>query len=91
MLLVKTYIGKSKISGIGLFAAEPIRKGQAIWKWGGNDMFYLYLQVDKYVDPKRKKEIMHYAYTDANCYKMCGDDAKYMNHSFTPNTESFNT
>lgn len=33
MLLVKTYIGKSAIHGLGLFAGEPIRKGKKIWRF----------------------------------------------------------
>jgi hypothetical protein len=33
MLLIKTYIGKSAIHGLGLFAGERIRKGQKIWRF----------------------------------------------------------
>lgn len=33
MLLVKTKIGPSKISGIGLFADQFIKKGTTIWKF----------------------------------------------------------
>lgn len=96
MLLVKTYIGKSEISGIGLFAAEKIKKGQVFWKY---DIIVDTLIEFKLFENKNyseikgftKKEILHFAYTDNGCYKMCGDDAKYMNHSKNPNTESFNT
>lgn len=95
MLLIKTYIGKSEIAGIGLFAAEPIKKGQAIWKWGGNDKSYSYEEFEKLKDhknwTKHTREILHFAYTDNKHYKLCGDDAKYMNHSPNPNTESCNT
>jgi len=33
MFLVKTYLDKSKIRGIGLFADEFIPKGTLIWKF----------------------------------------------------------
>ncbi len=32
MLLVKTYLDRSAIHGIGLFAGERIRKGTVIWR-----------------------------------------------------------
>lgn len=96
MLLVKTYIGKSEISGIGLFAAEPIKKGQAIWRWDekGGDWK---VSADRFKDRRfdyakeENAKILHYGYTDNGYYKVCGDDAKYMNHSPNPNTESGDT
>lgn len=33
MLLVPTYTAASAIQGVGLFAAEPIRKGTLIWRF----------------------------------------------------------
>ena len=33
MLLVKTRTGRSPIHGTGLFAAEPIAKGTAVWRF----------------------------------------------------------
>src|SRR5436190_11539229 len=38
MLLVKTYLDKSPISGIGLFAAEPIEEGTLVWKLSNLDI-----------------------------------------------------
>ena len=32
MLLVKTYLNKSKINGIGLFAKEFISRGAVVWE-----------------------------------------------------------
>ena len=32
MLLIRTYVAKSAIEGVGVFAAEPIRKGASIWR-----------------------------------------------------------
>ena len=33
MLIVKTYVGKSLIHGLGLFAAEPIARGQEVCRF----------------------------------------------------------
>ena len=41
MLLVKTYLDKSRIHGLGVFAAQPICKGAKIWRFVyGFDRFY---------------------------------------------------
>src|SRR5258708_3685748 len=32
MMLVRTYLSNSSIEGIGVFAADPIRKGDLIWR-----------------------------------------------------------
>jgi SET domain-containing protein len=33
MLLVKTYLDKSAIHGLGVFAGEVIRKGAKVWRF----------------------------------------------------------
>lgn len=33
MLLVNTYLDKSDIEGIGLFASNSIKKGDIVWKY----------------------------------------------------------
>ena len=33
MLLVKTYLDRSPIHGLGVFAAEFIRKGTRVWRF----------------------------------------------------------
>ena len=41
MLLIKAYLDKSPIHGIGVFAGETIRKDQKIWRFAyGFDRFY---------------------------------------------------
>ena len=41
MLLVKTYLDKSKVHGLGVFAGQSIRKGAKIWRFVyGFDRFY---------------------------------------------------
>jgi len=83
MLLVPTYLAPSPIHGIGLFAAEPMAAGTAVWcLHEGFDVVVdepvvaslgtiAQLQVQRYayIDPKRRIRIL------------CGDDARFFNHA----------
>lgn len=87
MLLVKVYVGKSSIHGLGVFAADPISAGTETWRFTrGFD-----LDLDpKFIEsqpPDFFKKLMHFGYIDSklNRYILCCDDARYMNHSETPN------
>ena len=87
MLLVKTKIGPSKISGIGLFANQFIPKGTPTWKFqSGFD-----LKIDKSelanLSEPAKEQFLKYAYLNpkTNKYILCFDDARFFNHSDNPN------
>ena len=90
MLIVKTQIKPSKIHGIGLFAAEFISKGTLIWKYQS----YLDQTIDdsKFkLLPKRAQEfLLKYASYNIGWggHILCGDDARFTNHSSDPNTIS---
>ena len=88
MLLVKTYVDKSKIKGLGLFAAELIPKGKKSWIFHeGYDAAYTEEELGPL--PKIAQDrIMHYCYIDRETRKivLCCDDARFMNHSDDPNT-----
>ncbi len=90
MLLVKTYLDKSKIHGIGLFADELIKKGTLIWKFvPGFDFVVNKKQIAKF--PKTTKDwILQYAYFDGDekVYSICVDNARFFNHSENSNTEN---
>lgn len=92
MLLVKTTVKPSQIHGQGLFADQNIRKGQIIWIYN--------TVIDKKISKKRfnnlplivKKFVKYWSYVnESNEYVLCGDDARYMNHSNNPNTEDVKT
>lgn len=87
MLLVKTKIAPSNIAGTGLFADEFIPKGTWIWRFKkGFD-----IRVDKNypntLEEPTKSFFMTYAYQNHKTlnYILCSDDAKFFNHSDTPN------
>lgn len=87
MLLVKTKVGDSGIHGLGLFADQFIPKDTLIWKL--NTKFDLLLtkeEIENLSEPARKI-VYHYAYFDENYdkYVLCSDDARFFNHSDSPN------
>lgn len=87
MLLVKTKLGISQIHGIGCFADEPISKGTLIWKFNA--------LVDKKFSEKElhtlptniRNSLMEYMYKENGAYILCGDNARFFNHSEDPNTD----
>jgi len=93
MLLVRTYIAKSKLHGIGLFAAEPIKNGTIVWKFiPGFDIALTIKKVNKL--PKITRDwVFHYGYLDKDTkeWVICVDDARFFNHSKNPNTTTPNT
>lgn len=89
MLTVKTYVDKSSIQGLGLFAGEFIPKGALIWLFCGElDRFFS--EESKFKLLKEEGEYLDkYAFFDkgSKLYVLCGDNARFTNHSNTPNTE----
>src|SRR5438128_5174834 len=87
MLLVETYLALSPIHGIGLFAKTRIRKDMKIWEFTPG--FDLELRVeDLAVLPiSSRQRVRDYAYFNAykRRYILCSDDARFINHSETPN------
>lgn len=86
MLLVKTYIDKSQIHGIGLFAAQEIKKGSVIWEHHLNFDIKLSEEEMESLDVVRYEFFKKYAYKEKNYYILCIDGAKYINHNSNPNT-----
>ena len=86
MLLVDTYLDKSTINGIGLFAKQTIPKGTVIWKF--HHRFDIQVHKDNlpFISPDIVKFIDTYAYVQNRVCHICLDNARFMNHSSTPNT-----
>ena len=88
MLLVKTKIGPSKISGIGCFADQFIPKGTQIWRFKkGFDIRFDENYPDLLSEPA-KSFFLKYAYQNPKTknHIFAIDDARFFNHSDTPNT-----
>jgi SET domain-containing protein len=87
MLLVKTYLDRSAIHGIGLFAAERIAKGTVVWRLSPEIDFLVAAETIAALHPASREQIEKYTYLDRVLgeYVLCGDDARFFNHSDTPN------
>lgn len=86
MLLVKTYLDKSAIHGLGVFAGEFIRKDTKIWRFvEGFDRAYSPKQFAKLPKPARDF-IRSYGYRVDGEIIFTADHDHHMNHSDRPNT-----
>lgn len=90
MLLIRTYVAQSAIEGVGVFAAEPIRKGASIWRLDPD--FDRLIPMEKYeAAPPHLKELLdRYAYPSPDrpgfmVYEV--DNGRFMNHAELPNTD----
>ncbi len=75
--------------GTGIFADEFIPEGTRIWEYHeGVDSRFDEQFLQTLPGPTRK-QMLNYAYKNprTGLYVMCGDDARFFNHSDTPNTE----
>ncbi|HWE79703.1 MAG TPA: SET domain-containing protein [Pseudolabrys sp.] len=86
MLLVKTYLDRSPIHGLGVYAAERIRKGTKIWRFvEGFDRCYTPKQFARL--PKEARDFLKsYAYRVDGEILFTVDNDHYINHSDEPNT-----
>jgi uncharacterized protein len=87
MLLVPTRLAQSPIHGFGVFAAEPITQGTPVWRFApGLDMEFAASVVDR-LPAHVRTFFSHYGYLDRNVQRiiLCFDDARFVNHSDSPN------
>lgn len=90
MLLISTYLAPSAIEGIGVFAAEPVARGNLMWN--------LNLKFDVFVHPHEMEGlpahmqdfIARYSYPHLEMPGVVivdSDNGRFMNHSLAPNTD----
>lgn len=87
MILVKTKIGPSSIHGTGLFAAELIPKGTAVWKFVPVFDHEYPKDFTALLSPVAQEQFLNYAYIskETGNYILCADDMRFINHSANPN------
>ncbi len=86
MLLVNTYLDKSAIHGLGVFAGQFIRKGTKIWRFvEGFDRFYSPKQFARLPKPARDFIKFHGYRVDGEIL-LTVDHDRHMNHADEPNT-----
>jgi SET domain-containing protein len=90
MMLVSTYLSNSKIEGVGIFAAEPIKAGEVIWRLEPKfDVFFTEAEIDD-LPPHMQDFIERYTYPHIRMPGVLileADNGRFMNHSETPNTD----
>src|SRR6185295_2997763 len=86
MLLVKTYLGKSRIHGLGVFAGQSIRKNAKIWRFVyGFDRYFTRKRLAKL--PKAARDYIRlHGYQWKTEILLSMDYDTFMNHSEKPNT-----
>lgn len=90
MLLVETYLDKSPIQGIGLFARHPIARGTALWRLDERFDRLIPVEVWEAQEGAVKSYLDRYCYPrrkDPRFIVFEADDAHYMNHADDPNTD----
>ena len=84
MLKINTYLDRSKLSGVGLFAAEDIQRNRIIWEF--NPAVDLVFTTDRWeslltgVAAPSRDALRRYSYKSNNLLYLCTDNAQFMNH-----------
>ncbi|HXI87270.1 MAG TPA: SET domain-containing protein-lysine N-methyltransferase, partial [Parvularculaceae bacterium] len=90
MLLVSTYIAPSEIEGVGVFAAEPIKKGARLSRFEPEFDRLVPRSVYETAPPHLRRLLDRYSFphpdnADLLVYEV--DNSRFMNHSENPNTD----
>lgn len=86
MLMIETYIGPSRIEGLGLFARNGVPAGTLVWTFQENfDHRYSHATFDEMPENARTF-LIRYGFLDGNTFVLAGDHDRFTNHSATPNT-----
>jgi SET domain-containing protein len=87
MLIVRTRLDISQIHGIGLFADQFITRDTIIWRF--DPIFDIRFRDEDLEDVsvEAREQILKYSYreTSSRLFVLCGDDARFFNHSDAPN------
>ena len=88
MLNVKTYLDRSPIHGICLFANQEIMAGATVWEFNpAVDLIYSLEQWDSLkagISAQSFANLIRLSYKEEGLIYLCIDNAQFMNHSETP-------
>lgn len=87
MLLIRTYLDRSPIHGIGVFASEAVPAGTVVWVFAPSVDRVLRTQDVAALPLSAREQVEKYAYLDMRTGELilCGDDARFFNHADVPN------
>jgi hypothetical protein len=90
MMLVRTHLANSSIEGVGIFASEPIKKGDIIWRLEPKfDVFFEESELDT-LPAHMQDFVARYGYPHLNrpgILVLEIDNGRFMNHCLKPNTD----
>lgn len=88
MFLVPTYLAPSRIHGTGVFTPARLKEGTLLWEFTpGVDWEMTSEELEAFPEPYRTK-LRAYCYEDERgVIILCGDNARFMNHSEKPNCD----
>ena len=88
MFRVPTQVGPSPIAGVGVFTSEFIPAGTVLWDFTPGVDVRLDPAVVAAIPEPLGSMIRTYCFEEADGQLvLCGDNARFMNHSFTPNCD----
>lgn len=87
MFLIKTEVKASSIHGMGLFAAQSVKKGQIIWEWKPYSQVTFSLAAYNRMRKIEKSFLETYGFVFEDEWIVPLDNGRFVNHSFTPNIE----
>ena len=88
MFKVPTYLAPSPIHGTGVFTAVPIPAGTVIWVFDHPIDWEIQPEEMMTIPEPFQSRLRHFSYLDERgVYVLCGDNARFMNHSFAPNCD----
>lgn len=92
MLRVRTYIDRSAVHGMGVFAAEEIPEGAVVWEYNpAVDVTYTEEQwaaMRSACSAASLEQLGKYSYKEDGRHIVCVDNAQFMNHSPAPNVHN---
>lgn len=88
MFLIPTVVQPSPVAGFGVFTESAVPAGTLIWEFTeGVDLSLEPRLIEAVPEPLRAK-LKQYCYVEpSGRYILCGDNARFMNHSFDPNCD----
>lgn len=88
MLLVPTYVAASATHGFGLRAGVAIPAGTRIWEFTPGVDLRFPPETLSPIPGELGEKLRMYCYEEPDgCLVLCGDNARFMNHSFEPNCD----
>ncbi len=85
MITIPTYLDRSTLAGIGIFAKEPLLCGEAVWEF--NALVDLKFTPQQWRHLKEQLAVHSFENLRTHSYKekgflvLCMDNARFMNHS----------